>query len=442
MKRGNTPHGCTPSQGRLIFLSSFFEEVYRPIKLRHDAQEAGHYRSAIKKLERTLGRRAQLADLNRHTLNSQRLADEKLGLRYGTVFGIRWRLNGMWRFAAILGLLPTFVGEPRRKQLEVPKGPPGTVSHFYHETFRPETLQTANHRYILYYQTTMRRLNECFGRELELNELSPAIVAEFAKWLTVRGLSPKTIKNFRDNLLVIWRYAEDQRQAPPVCRVRPIKVPREQPDAWSLRELTRIIESAGQAALPPHNGIPANDFWPALLLVGWYTGLRRRALFSIQTTDVQLGEGWIYVPACAMKHAVGKRFRIGPDAVTAIRRIWDRTRPVLFPRHPKSAIVDSQFKQLLDTAQVPPSRLRNCHFHKLRRTTATHVAAAAGLAAASALLGHSGPELLKRYIDPTYIVGNDATEFLPPVTGSPENELHRLIQRRREELEEEGGSRG
>jgi hypothetical protein len=29
------------------------------------------------------------------------------------------------------------------------------------------------------------------------------------------------------------------------------------------------------------------------------------------------------------------------------------------------------------------------------------------------LLGHSSPEMTKRYIDPTRLPGNDATDFLP-----------------------------
>jgi hypothetical protein len=57
--------------------------------------------------------------------------------------------------------------------------------------------------------------------------------------------------------------------------------------------------------------------------------------------------------------------------------------------------------------------------HKMRRTAATLIASKKGVAAASEFLGHSGVEVTKRYIDPSKIPGNDATEILPMVTLAP-----------------------
>jgi integrase len=53
-------------------------------------------------------------------------------------------------------------------------------------------------------------------------------------------------------------------------------------------------------------------------------------------------------------------------------------------------------------------------FHKIRKTTASHIAKAAGASMASAVLGHSDVEVTKRYIDPTIAGSNvDATSYLP-----------------------------
>jgi hypothetical protein len=73
-------------------------------------------------------------------------------------------------------------------------------------------------------------------------------------------------------------------------------------------------------------------------------------------------------------------------------------------------------RRILSRLASEGDRLPNSLFHKLRRSVATHTSARAGLAAAIALLGHSGPELTARYIDPSFLPANDATEWLPSLT--------------------------
>lgn len=417
--------GDSTPQGSSILLASFFEEVYRPLEQRHrPATYKKGARRAIRLLANYLRRRPVVADLNRETIDAFARSLSEAGVSQKGLHFIRTWLNGLWRYASALGLHSPFVDPRLGRKLAEPHGEPGTIAHFFQTVFKPQTLQRCNVQHEGNYLTTLRKLRVCFGRDLRLSELSAANLAEFVAWLNARGLSAQTVKNIRANLLTIWQYAHDEQLAPEVCRVRRIKAPREQPDAWSLRDVERIIEAAGQLDKPPIGDIPANEFWPAMLLIGWYTGLRRRALFAIETQNVDLRERWIYLPAAAMKNSVGKRFRIGEDAIAAIRRIYNPSRHLLFPspRNGSRRSHDMHFAEILRRAQIPPSRLDNGHFHKLRRTTATHVAAAAGLAAASALLGHSGPELLKRYIDPTYIVGNDATEFLPALRATDAQE--------------------
>lgn len=299
-------------------------------------------------------------------------------------------------------------------KLPEPYGSQGTVSHHFQTRFKHEALVGTGDRYYWDFLALLRKLRACFGRELLLSELSPAILAEFLNWLLGKGFSSRSLIKYRTLLMTIWGYAHEQGEAGPLPRVRRIKVQRHQPDAWSLQELARIIDAAGK--LPGNFGrVPARHFWKAILLVGWYSGLRRRSLFSIRPGDVDLQNGWIRIPPNAMKTGVGKRFRIGADAVEAVKKIFSPTRPYLFTGNLRSGSGLSQFATILKNAGVAPSKHHLGAFHKLRRTTATHVAAAAGLAAASALLGHSGPDLLKRYVDPTYLVGNDATEFLPTI---------------------------
>ena len=68
----------------------------------------------------------------------------------------------------------------------------------------------------------------------------------------------------------------------------------------------------------------------AMLLVGWYTGLRRGSLLSLRPADVDLETRWIYVPATAMKNFVGKRFRSARTRASAHEQSGTRGRRV-FP---------------------------------------------------------------------------------------------------------------
>lgn len=306
---------------------------------------------------------------------------------------------------------------PGRRRIEDLTGEPGTVAHFWATLYKQALARTtAQHRISV--RTGIRLLRRFLGKDPLLSELTPALLAAFVAWLLEQGAHANTVKNHRNRLLSLWRYAHDEGYAPPPpARVRPIKVPRQSPDAWSLRELARLIAAAGRLDAPPIGGIPAADWWQAILLVGWYTGLRRRALLTLAPENIDPASRWINVPAGAMKNFVGQRFRIGQDAADALAKIIDPARERVFPI-PEYALdqgkyVSDRFAEIITLAGVPKSELRNGQFHKLRRTTATHVAASAGLAAASALLGHSSADLLKRYIDPRFIVGNDATEFLP-----------------------------
>jgi integrase len=128
------------------------------------------------------------------------------------------------------------------------------------------------------------------------------------------------------------------------------------------------------------------------------------------------------VPPDNVKNRHGKRFRLGPDAIQAIRDIWTPARELLFPMSDSNLQrMGEDFNAILRLAGIPKSRRRSMtQLHKWRRTVATMAAVNSGLPAAVALLGHSGPEITRRYIDPTRLPGNDATAFLPGLAPAPD----------------------
>ena len=202
------------------------------------------------------------------------------------------------------------------------------------------------------------------------------------------------------------------------------KLPEEldEPDAWDENEAGLIVAASSVLRdWRPIRGIRADRYFRAFLLVAWWAGLRRGSLFKIRTADVDLRTGWLNVPARNMKNRRGRRYRLGADAIEAIKAIQKPERKFLFPRPPCDRQFYEYFDELLCAANISPStRTSMSKLHKWRRTAATCIAATAGIEAASAFLNHSGSEVTKRYIDPTKMPGNDATKILPTLAVPPE----------------------
>lgn len=428
-----------PADGTLL---AYYRRTFRPqlvAEPRCTQQMRARYDGAITALHDFAGRQLRLDEVTPDLVGSLRkqLADggrERLAREHSTALRrvlrsadpARWPLYGGAKPKRPIARELEAGITTRPRTLPEPSGEPGTLPHFYATIYKRQALAHVSDQHRGNVCRLLRLLRSCFGRDLQLSELSGETLATFVEWLgNSRGLV--TTKNVRGLLLSLWRFANDQELAPPVPRVRRIRIPRQAPDAWSLDELNRIIAASRRIDRLPIAGIPADRWWPAVLLTGWYTGLRRKSLLRLKPENIDLAARWINVPAGAMKNFVGQRFRIGQDAADAIREIFDSGRERLFAvdcDENNGRRLGEHFRQILQIAGVPKSLLPNGQFHKLRRTCATHVAASAGLAAASALLGHSSADLLKRYIDPRYIVGNDATAYLPSLAvASPSGAL-------------------
>lgn len=395
-------------------LSQFVRQVFLPAR-KYEKWYAYQFSTAVRWLRRTHRAVPRLSDLRPIVLATFHRGLLEMGVNPTRAAKLRTRLITIWRFAADMGVaelvvLPKVV---RLSRMPAPVGEPGTLIQFFYEHYQPQVLPAGSGQAAAYY-ALFRRMGLCFGRNLQLSELSATVLAEYVGFLQQQGRSPRTQKAHRQLILALWRFAASQGMAPPLPIIRPIKVPREQPDAWSIEEIVRIIDAAGKLKRASIGGVQANKFWRALLLVGYYTALRRKSIFSIRVADVELETGWLYVSAARMKNRCGQQYRLGPDAIEAIREIYNPKREMLFPAPPAMSVLNRHFRAILKLAGVPnQSRNKLAYFHKLRRTTVTHTAVKAGLAAAIALAGHSGPEVNARYIDPRFLAQTDATAWLP-----------------------------
>lgn len=258
-------------------------------------------------------------------------------------------------------------------------------------------------------------------REATLRDLTDRTVAGLSAWMLQAGRTPQTVNGQVGVILALWRAAYQEHLIDEPPRLRPLRRLRREPDAWTATELSEVFRSA---AAEPGRLLwwSAADWWSALLRVGFYTALRRRSLLALRLADVDLETGWIEARPEVMKNRQGKRLRLGPDAVAAVRRIWaPADRELLFPVPWRDRrVVDRRFAAILDRVGLLDRRRRKSMglFHKLRRTAATLVASKAGVSAASSLLGHEGHYVTKRYIDPRQMPGADMTAYLAPAAAT------------------------
>jgi integrase len=169
------------------------------------------------------------------------------------------------------------------------------------------------------------------------------------------------------------------------------------PDAWTTAEF-RQLYSATRRFRPgeSYEATPCGLWWSCLLLIAFGTALRRRTLLAIRHRDIDLASGLLHIRGETTKTRQGQVFRLSDEAIDAIRAIWDPARDLLFtPIKPRTQY--KHFDMLIDAAGISRHRrTKLTKFYALWRSTATLIAAAAGVGAASSILGHSEISVTKR----------------------------------------------
>lgn len=279
----------------------------------------------------------------------------------------------------------------------------------------------------------MRRLFNHFGRDILLAELTDSLAAGFLRAMVEQKIPATTINSkLRAPLWAVWNHAVDRGLVDRPPRVKKLRENKPEPEAWTIAEMERLLAAAArfQPGLT-YCGVPRNLWWHAALTVLWWSAMRRGALLSIKRENVDLENGIIAVEATAQKNRRAKRYLVGPDAIEAIGKIWLPERELLFAvESPRGLFED--FGAIIAAAGVRPHRRRGFNkFHAVRRTVATQVTARAGLAAASALLGHGDGYVTMRYVDPHQSGTLGVTRILPALAGPPPSDVRSARRDRR-----------
>lgn len=141
------------------------------------------------------------------------------------------------------------------------------------------------------------------------------------------------------------------------------------PRRIELDDLTRFYAACRHATIPVRFVDPA-DWWRALVVFAYFTGLRRSDLFTLRHEAFDLDRGEFLFQA--RKTAKADVFPLHPLAVDHLRRIWNPicdARPALFSGFGvEGQRFYKEFRRLRELAGVDPFAL-----HDIRRTAASEI---------------------------------------------------------------------
>ncbi len=297
----------------------------------------------------------------------------------------------------------------------------GSLWRFWRDVYVPKRMIGASSGAIDQIRFGIVRFSKYLGRPAMLTDLTDDTVTGYMAWIISHaGLSVSSANSNRAQLLCLWRYAYKRKLLPTLpTDCDKLKELRKLPTAWTMEELGKILASARQQQTPKTGMLyPPGLFFQAIILVAYDTGLRLRALLGIKRCDWKPERREITADATVMKHKVSQTFQVSEQTVQVLTLMLnnpksaDETPTLLFPWPVRGDGIHEAYRKILMRAGLY-TKEHGGSFHKLRRTSATHLTNVIGIEAACRQLGHSSVEMTKRYVDPRLTNEHKAADHLP-----------------------------
>ncbi len=279
-----------------------------------------------------------------------------------------------------------------------------TLRRFFEEEYIPRKLDGRSPNTATSYRTTINQL-EAFACCEVLLDVSDESIEKFLAFLRKRGQAAHTRHKARRQLVAILNFAWRKRFLDVPPRIEEVATPKLEPTAWTMLEAWRLIAAADVQA-GEVSGVPAGLWWGCLLRVALDSGLRRGALLQLRVGDLDLVEGWVTARHETQKTRATQTVGLHPETCDYLRPLVALLRgpeALLFPfpfkgSHP----FNRRLRKILTAAGLAAGK--SDMMHKIRRTVACAAYRAAGEQAAVALMGHSGPSVLRNhYLSPKHI---------------------------------------
>lgn len=292
-----------------------------------------------------------------------------------------------------------------------------TLDHFLTTIYVPLKLRGRSPESVRLLRHAITQFGRFLGRPATLLDLEDLLVSQFLAARAAR-LAPESVARERSGLVALWNLA----QARGLVRLRPAVapelVPQRTPRALTADELHRVAAAA--ASLRGWIGpVPAGLWFATLVGVLLYTGERITATLSVPRDRWR--RPWLVVPPHTRKGRRQERvYELPPwtaDQVDELLRAHGA--PVLFPWPCSGTALRKRWRTIMKRAGLGEGREFTPHV--MRRTCASHLAAATGGAdVATRHLGHSSDAVTRRsYLDPRILGERQAKpwELLPRIGG-------------------------
>jgi integrase len=292
-----------------------------------------------------------------------------------------------------------------------------TLRDLFDTLYRPLRLRGRSPRTAHLYHCLCRSYSRHLGREAALEDLDELRIASYLEARSTQ-VRPLTCERERNGLNALAGFAFERRLIETKPTVPQGVIPERVPVAWSLDELRRLLAAAadpatyrtGKAGRPPRFRRPPTSapgptataetkarFFSALLPVLWETGERIGAVIEARIEDYQRPH--LVVRAEARKgRKRDKCYRLTDATCDRIEQlIAGRTSGPVFAWPMSRTYLWRVFGLAVRAADLDGRH--RVRFHQIRRSAASHYAAAGG--DACAMLDHSSPRITQRwYLDP------------------------------------------
>lgn len=272
-----------------------------------------------------------------------------------------------------------------------------TLITFLETVYVPLRLRGRSHESVRLLRHAITQFSRWLGRPATLEDLDDLVVSQWLAKMAEKK-SPNSVARERSGILAIWNLAQGRGLVKLRPTVAPELVPHHVPRAFTTDELVRLAAAAGMASgwVGP---VPAAAFFKALVAVGLETGERINAILN--TPRHCWVRPTLTVPAGVRKGRAQERvYELSPEASDLVDAVSRHEGPTVFWWIASDTALRKRWKTITRRAGLGDGR--DVQFHALRRSTASHLAAA-GLDA-TAFLGHSSDRITRRsYLDPRVV---------------------------------------
>ena len=234
-----------------------------------------------------------------------------------------------------------------------------------------------------------------------VDEIDADALAEFARW-RIKHVSPKTLSRNLSDVITLIRFAIRQLKIPmTVPYVEPVPVPRPIPTAWTVPEVSAMVEKCQSLDGWMRNlPIRRSVWWVALILFLYDSGSRIHAALSLDVNDFDPQMRTATLRGEHAKTGYEQVVDLSPESVESMQEVIAASgnqTGLAFPwpwTHRKLWV---DLHAIIGEAEVRGGRYVG--FHRLRKTHATQQVIVHGWEHARVSLGHSTESMTRRYVD-------------------------------------------